>query len=119
MPSEDSNLSDATILFTDLCRSTELYERLGDHQAHAVVRIVMASLAGSAEGWGGRLIKEIGDEIMCAFPTCESAVQAALEMHHELDSGSLSEYEHLAMALLSPARADRSTGLTGLHLAQA
>lgn len=92
MTSEDPSGSTAAILFADLCRSTELYERLGDHHAHAVIRLVMASLAGLAERFGGRLVKEIGDEIMCAFPTCESATQAALEMHHELDSGALSEY---------------------------
>ena len=81
--------STLAVLFADLCGSTELYERLGDEAARAAIRETLALLGQVAEQHGGRVVKEIGDEVLCAFPSTEQATEAAVAMHLNLDLDSM------------------------------
>ena len=68
------------VLFVDICDSTSLYERLGDRAAAARVMGCLERLADCVAEYGGRVIQRVGDELMCAFPTCESALDSAVTM---------------------------------------
>lgn len=73
------------VLFADVSGSTRLYERLGDAEAlHAVDRC-LKRMVRVAEGYGGRVIKTIGDEILTVFGQADGALQAACEMQQRVD----------------------------------
>jgi pimeloyl-ACP methyl ester carboxylesterase len=65
------------VLFTDIVGSTGFTARLGDHEAHEVVRhhnnIVREALAETR----GREIKHTGDGIMASFPAVSAALACA------------------------------------------
>ena len=77
MSSHTKNLA---ILFADISESTALYDNLGDERALQLVLHCLTSMSERAVANGGILVKTIGDEIMCAFPTAEAALQAAKAM---------------------------------------
>lgn len=72
------------ILFADVAGSTRLYETLGDRSAKQAINGLLTRMAGVAERYSGVLVKTIGDEILCRFPTAERAVSAAIAMQEEL-----------------------------------
>jgi len=74
------NTHNATVLFADVAGSTALYERLGDAKALARIGICLARLREVTEKLGGRVIKSIGDELMCAFPDVSAALRAGTDM---------------------------------------
>ncbi len=71
------------ILFADICDSTELYERLGDAEARAMIDAWMSDSAQAVAAHGGRLVKSLGDGILSTFPSAESALAAALSMQEQ------------------------------------
>ncbi|MEM7541505.1 MAG: adenylate/guanylate cyclase domain-containing protein [Pseudomonadota bacterium] len=73
------------ILFADISGSTRLYELLGDAPARAKVAGCLTTLTEVTDRHSGTVIKTIGDEIMCTFPSAEDAVNAACEMHEMLE----------------------------------
>jgi len=70
----------ATVLFADIAGSTALYEVMGDAKALARIGGCLARLKEVAVKGDGRVIKSIGDELMCVFPDPSSALRAASEM---------------------------------------
>jgi adenylate cyclase len=68
------------VLFADVSDSTRLYESLGDTAAFGGVRGVIGSLKSVSGAFGGRVVKTIGDGLMCVFPDADSAASAAAEM---------------------------------------
>jgi class 3 adenylate cyclase len=75
------------VLFADIAESTRLYDRLGDQQAQEVVSRCLATMAQIVGHHGGRVVKTVGDEIMCRFPSPDAAVQAACQINETLDRG--------------------------------
>ncbi|MDA0190129.1 MAG: adenylate/guanylate cyclase domain-containing protein [Proteobacteria bacterium] len=76
--------SELSILFADVSGSTRLYEKLGDTEAlHAVDRCLKRMERG-VDGFRGRIVKTIGDEVMAIFPTADDAFQAAIEMQQRV-----------------------------------
>jgi class 3 adenylate cyclase len=69
------------VLFVDVTGSTRLYEELGDEQAHALIDHLLRVIERAAGEHGGRVIKEIGDGLMCAFADAAAALHAAHAMH--------------------------------------
>lgn len=72
------------ILFADISGSTALYDKLGDQKARWLITRCLAMLRGAMETHNGKLIKTIGDEILCTFPNPEYAFNAACEMQMAL-----------------------------------
>jgi adenylate cyclase len=70
----------ATVLFVDVAGSTALYERIGDARALERIGACLARLAAVTGALGGRVIKSIGDELMCAFPDASAALRAGTDM---------------------------------------
>jgi class 3 adenylate cyclase len=73
------------ILFADISGSTALYDKLGNELALQLVTRSLNILTREMSLRKGRLIKTIGDEIMCIFPDAASAVEAACAMQLEIE----------------------------------
>ena len=73
--------STETIMFADICRSTQIFETYGDVRARKILSKAISILIELTERHGGRVIKTIGDEVMATFPTSENGVKAAAQMH--------------------------------------
>ena len=73
------------ILFADIAKSTHLYETLGDKMAQKLIGTCLSLFANITARHGGKVIKTIGDEIMCTFPTANDAIDAGMEMHQEIE----------------------------------
>ncbi|MDH4285726.1 MAG: adenylate/guanylate cyclase domain-containing protein [Gallionellaceae bacterium] len=74
------------ILFADICGSTSLYERLGDEAARRLIAKCIAMMTRETTEHQGTLVKTIGDEIMCTFPSAEAAIRAACAMQHVVET---------------------------------
>jgi adenylate cyclase len=68
------------VLFADVSGSTRLYETVGDAEALATIGRCLGLVTTACEGYAGRVVKTIGDEVMAVFPTGDQAAQAAAEM---------------------------------------
>ncbi len=73
-----------TILFADVSGSTRLFETRGDEEARRLVGAVLLALAEVAARHGGRVVKTIGDEIMCTFPGPLHGLLAATDMQRRI-----------------------------------
>ena len=67
------------VLFVDLTDSTRLYERLGDTAAREFSSAALRRWEAIVEATHGRVVKRIGDELMCVFDSAEHAARAAME----------------------------------------
>ena len=82
MPRENLTLA---ILFADIAKSTHLYEVLGNKLAQKLIGQCIAYMTKVTIIHNGTVIKTIGDEIMCTFPSALDAIQAAQDMHEALE----------------------------------
>lgn len=73
-----------TILFADVSGSTRLFEIKGDVEARRLIARVLDALSAICRENGGRVIKTIGDEIMCTFPGALNGVLAACDMQRRM-----------------------------------
>ena len=74
------------VLFSDICGSTALYDKLGDDLARRLIAHCITTMVGEVAAYRGTLIKTIGDEIMCTFPSAEAAMQAACAMQQAVEN---------------------------------
>src|SRR5262249_51390410 len=72
--------ADLVVLFADISGSTRLYDVLGDARAKALVDECIAAMRSIVRRYRGRVIKTIGDEIMCVLPDADSGLLAAGDM---------------------------------------
>src|SRR3954453_23746589 len=73
-------ITSLTFLFTDLKRSTALYDRVGDLVAYDLVGEHFRVLHEIVGQHGGAVVKTIGDAVMATFPSPDRALAAALRM---------------------------------------
>ena len=78
------------ILFADISGSTALYEKLGDQLARYLIARCISILKKALSTHNGTLIKTIGDEILCTFPSAEIALHAACEMQRAIKTDNQS-----------------------------
>ena len=74
------------VLFADISGSTALYDQLGNEAALNMITGTLNLLKQEVARHKGTLIKTIGDEIMCTFPSALRAAQAARAMHFAIDA---------------------------------
>ena len=65
------------VMFSDVAGSTALYDKFGDEKAKAIIENCINLMADITKRYKGVVIKTIGDEIMCRFPTAEDGVNAS------------------------------------------
>jgi class 3 adenylate cyclase len=74
------------VLFADIAGSTSLYEVLGDARAKAMIDEALAVMKMVTAQQGGRVIKTIGDEVMCVFDSPDRGFLAAADMQTRIDA---------------------------------
>ena len=87
------------ILFADISGSTRLYELLGDTGARVQIADCLRRLEEVVVEHGGKVVKTIGDEVMCTFPEVEPAVIAACGMQEMFNDTRVEEAEDGVIAL--------------------
>jgi hypothetical protein len=68
------------VLFSDIAGSTALYERIGNRAAFERISACIARLDAATRQAGGRVVKTIGDAVMCTFGDTGVAVRVATDM---------------------------------------
>ena len=86
-----------TILFADLCRSTSLFDQLGDEAALALEMDALQMAGNIAKEHNGKVIGTIGDEVMCTFDSTEAALLTANDIHAQIRLKANLKEHHLAM----------------------
>jgi class 3 adenylate cyclase len=81
---ESLAVRDLTVVFTDIERSTELYQRVGDIAAYALVRRHFDIVFAAVLAHDGTIVKTIGDAVMASFVRPERAVTAFVEVQRLL-----------------------------------
>jgi class 3 adenylate cyclase len=71
------------VLFADVCDSTTVYQALGDTRAHAAITGLFRVLGAKVKAHGGKIVKTLGDGMVCQFPDADSAFRAACELQQE------------------------------------
>ena len=74
----------AAVLFADVSGSTSLYEKLGNARALESVALCMTIMREATAACKGRVVKTIGDELMCVFSTASAAARAAIRMQTQV-----------------------------------
>jgi class 3 adenylate cyclase len=72
--------SSTTVVFTDLAGSTGLYEVLGNARAAEAINQLTQWIGRVCESHGGRVVKMLGDGVLCVFPDGRPALAAVLEL---------------------------------------
>ncbi|MGH8575272.1 MAG: adenylate/guanylate cyclase domain-containing protein, partial [Gammaproteobacteria bacterium] len=85
-----AELPSVAIMFADISGSTLLYGELGDVAARDRVAECLDTIARCVQRHGGRVVKTIGDEAVCTFPSADLAVMAAWEIQSRYDEESAS-----------------------------
>ena len=94
MPNQDTTLdltqrdkpgAVAAVLFADIAGSTSLYEVLGDARAKAMIDEALDAMKAVTARQGGRVIKTIGDEVMCVFDGADRGFVAAADMQSKIE----------------------------------
>ena len=80
------------VLFADISDSTSLYQKLGDAAARNIVNACLSLITGILPRYDGRLVKTIGDEVMCVFPGADLAVLAAIDMQAQVTASLPGNY---------------------------
>jgi class 3 adenylate cyclase len=73
-----------SVMFIDVSGSTALYESVGDQQALSRVEQCLSILGRVTDEFSGRIVKSMGDGLMCAFGSAEAAIQAGRVMQERI-----------------------------------
>lgn len=74
----------ATVLFTDICGSTERAAKLGDAAWRELIERHDAIGARQVEAFGGRVVKSLGDGLLATFSGPAQAVRCARSLGEEV-----------------------------------
>lgn len=93
-PSPPSSEEKHTILFADVCGSTQIYEQHGDAEGLRIVGGAVSVLSEVTTTHDGTVVKTIGDEVMARFADPSVACKTAEAMHRAIrEEESLSELD--------------------------
>jgi len=80
LPKSPNESGMLVVLYADVAGSTQIYEKHGDALARDALALCIDVLTQIAERFEGRLLRTIGDAVMCAFKDPVKAVLASNEM---------------------------------------
>jgi len=81
---DDSIHNNLAILFADVAGSTQLYDTLGDVIAESQISSCLSTMINVVNSNKGHIVKNIGDEILCHFPSANLAASAACTIQETL-----------------------------------
>ena len=73
-----------SVLCADVSGSARLHEKLGDAEALRAVDRCVKRMERAIDGFGGRILKSVGGELMAVFDSVDEAFQAAVDMQHRV-----------------------------------
>jgi adenylate cyclase len=85
-PPPQGQAKQLAVLFADIAGSTKLYDTLGDVQAKSMIDECIALMRAITTRYGGRVIKTIGDEVMCVLPDADGGCLAATDMQLKISA---------------------------------
>jgi adenylate cyclase len=68
------------VLFADVCDSTTIYEAIGDARTLALINRLFSLLGEKVSANGGKIVKTLGDGMVCQFDDADAAFRAACDM---------------------------------------
>jgi class 3 adenylate cyclase len=74
------------IMFVDICGTTDLYDDMGNEPAYLVINRAINIITQKVTEFNGTLIKTMGGQIICTFPSVPLATHAACAMHFALEA---------------------------------
>lgn len=83
-PGDQISVGSLTVLFTDLCDSTRMYQEIGDAPAFGLVMDHFDVLSQAVQTQDGAIVKTIGDAVMAVFLRPVSAIKAVHEAQTNL-----------------------------------
>ncbi len=86
------------IMFADISGSTRLYEVMGDQKARSAIADCMRAVFSIIHDRKGKIIKTIGDEVMCVFIEVAKAAEAAGAIHERLNQSMFGD-QNLSMRI--------------------
>lgn len=81
---DDTTQQTIAILFADVAGSTQLYDNLGDVRAESQISGCLSTMIAVVGKNQGKIVKNIGDEILCYFPSANLAADAASTIQQTL-----------------------------------
>jgi adenylate cyclase len=81
---EPAGTRSAAVLFGDVSGSTALYQAVGNERAQQLIEKTLNVLREATARENGRVVKTIGDEVMCRFASASEAARAAMDMQRQL-----------------------------------
>lgn len=72
------------VMFADVVGSTALYESIGDDEAQRQIAACLTIAKESTHGHTGKIVTELGDEIMAVFGDPGDAAASACEIHAKM-----------------------------------
>jgi adenylate cyclase len=88
-----------TVMFADICRSTYLFNQLGDEAAAGLVVDMLQQTASTVEGHDGTVLRTKGDDVLCIFSDPLNALRAAIDIHTTIANFSASAAGDLSMRI--------------------
>lgn len=91
------------VMFIDICGSTKLFEKIGDHRALSLTSNCLTRMKILISKEGGIVHDTRGDGLLCSFPSVEIALQTAQSIRESLQSDPLSVHAglHFGHTILS------------------
>ena len=75
-----------TVLFADLTGTNALYDVLGDARALMHISRCLVLLEEQADEYRGRVVKTVGDEVLCTFVDVSTAAAGAIAMQQRIEN---------------------------------
>ncbi|WP_439536728.1 FHA domain-containing protein [Methyloversatilis sp.] len=97
MPISPPRTRECAVLFADLVGSTQLYERMGDTAAFALIDRCLRTMCDSVIGSSGTVIKMTGDGLLAVFRACDHAAETTLAIHRDIDGLPLAKHFSLGV----------------------
>lgn len=93
------SMRDLAVMFADIAGSTRLYEILGDTRAHRVVAATLQTMAEAVQACGGRVVKTVGDELLCTYPSADDGARGSIAIQQVLFGLQVPEAERVAVRI--------------------
>jgi class 3 adenylate cyclase len=120
-PASDGARVTRTFMFTDIVKSTDVLELVGDEYWENALRWHDATLQSLFSQFGAEEVKQVGDGFFVAFPDAGAAIECAVTIQRRLDEhrrkGSLFPAVRVGLHRAEATRRGRDYGGKGVHMA--
>ena len=86
-------------MFADISGSTKLYDEMGDIEAEKEINTCLSILSSFVQRHRGKVVKTIGDEIMCRFSDSANALQAAINIQSYIEQKTFTNQSQLQVRI--------------------